>query len=174
MDFSCFARKEHGDRNLPPCFIILLFDRFFVYYHILFSATLEKCFKEVHLALVGQAVEVESLMDDHHRGFVLFVGSPIGQRVTVGIACLGEVNPIARHDLLHVTLGIGHATALKAESVDERHLSNMAGTASFAAENGVFGVLVEVVHIYTSLAGLGLQVGPGVGAPGKATVAEDV
>ena len=155
-------------------FHILLFDRFFVYYHILFSATLEKCFKEVHLALVGQAVEVETLMDDHHRGFVLFVGSPIGQRVTVGITCLGEVNPIARHDLLHVTLGIGHATALKAESVDERHLSNMAGPASFAAEDGVFGVLVEVVHIYTSLTGLGLEVGPGVGAPGKATVAEDV
>ena len=73
-----------------------------------------------------------------------------------------------------MVFGLGHLAVAELVPVDERHLGHMAGATTTAWDDGILRILVEVIRIDASLARLALQVRPGIGAPGKRPVAEDV
>ncbi len=134
----------------------------------------EEVLEEGELWEVGDWCEVESVADNHDCGLSLLVWGPVWEGVGVGVACFGEVDPVLGHDLRDVGFdGSCHAGAVGV-AVDEGHLGHVACPTLSAWEDGVFGVLVEVVEVDVGFSGLGLEVSPGVGGPGERAVAEDV
>lgn len=135
---------------------------------------LKKSSKISICSLVRHLVEEETVAHNHHTGLALLVRRPVRKSLGVGIAGLGEINPIARHYFEHMGFNLVHFHRFELVAVYKGHFGHMGCAATGAAEYGVFRILVEVVHIYLSLAGAALKIAPCVGAPAEASVPEYV
>ena len=103
----------------------------------LFSFCLEELLEEVHLLLILYRPQMQSFLHDHHRWLTFLIGSPEWKAIPIWVACLCEVDPVARHDLLHVLLRLGHLSRAKLIAIDERHLCHMAGSSLATSYDGI-------------------------------------